>query len=386
MDDYKLSIAIPTRNRQKYCIETIKQILSLKLNGVQIVVQDNSDNDFLKQKLLDENILTENISYNYTNDVLAFVDNFGKAIELCKGEYVCMIGDDDGILPNILNVTRFAVDNNYDAIIPGLNSVYIWPSDNPIVRNAEYGYLCLSFIRNKSYEVDINNELIKLLRNGGQNYQNFAIPRLYHGLVKKSILEKIKLKTGKYFAGLTPDIYMSVALSLVCSNVCKLEYPITISGICPKSGSSDSATGKHTGQLKDAPHFIGHDKYSWNEICPAIYTVETIWAETLLHALVIFNRYDLINTFNVAKLDAICLKKYPQFKKELKKHAKGFCISDMKLLYIGNLYEVKRIFRKVVVKIFRYPKSVRKYYNVSNIKDSAGITLKALEDITQRKS
>ena len=73
--------------------------------------------------------------------------------------------------------------------------------------------------------------------------------------MKKECLEEIRTKTGRYFNGLSPDIYSVVALSLVSKNNVFIDYPFTISGICKTSGSADSATGRHTGKWEDAPHF-----------------------------------------------------------------------------------------------------------------------------------
>ena len=44
---YLLSVVIPTRNRQKYAIDSILQIQRVTDERVQIVVQDNSDDSSL---------------------------------------------------------------------------------------------------------------------------------------------------------------------------------------------------------------------------------------------------------------------------------------------------------------------------------------------------
>lgn len=48
---YLLSIVIPTRNRKYYAINTIKQILNVTDENVQIIVSDNSDNGSLKENI-----------------------------------------------------------------------------------------------------------------------------------------------------------------------------------------------------------------------------------------------------------------------------------------------------------------------------------------------
>ena len=315
---YLLSIIIPTRNRTYYCLEAVKEILEvcniLKTKQIEIVIQDNSDTDSLKESILALN--ADNIKYNYTSKILSFVDNFSEAVSLATGEYLCMIGDDDGILPNILEEVYKAKEKNIHSIIPSLNAVYIWPMKDSIVANGDNGYLYTAYVNKESTIISTSDSLYKMLSNGGQNYQNCDMPRLYHGIIHRSLIDKVYAKTNCYFGGLTPDIYMATALTFVCDKSIKLGYPITISGICTGSGSANSAQGKHTGELSDAPHFIGHDNYEWEDIVPQIYTVETIWADTALHAVRDFNA-EKTNNFNVASLLAHCYQKYPQFKKRL---------------------------------------------------------------------
>lgn len=374
----KLSIIIPTKNRQEFCEAAIRQILSLNLNDVEIIVQDNSDVDSLRNVFATE-ISLGKVKYNYVYGIISFVDNFSAPIPLCSGDYVCMIGDDDGVLPNIIDVVNIASLKGYDAIIPGLNSVYIWPSDKPIVKGAEGGYLCLSYIKSESRVVDLNKGIKQLLNNGGQDYQSCDLPRLYHGIVKREVLESIKSKTGAYFKGLTPDIYMSVALALTCKNVLAIEYPITVSGICPRSGSSDSATGRHTGDLKDAPHFRGHDNYEWDIKAPAIYSVESIWGETALRALKEFNRLDLYEEFNIAALDGICLVKYPQFKDLLRQHLREHELNAFIIEMKSRIKQYSRLLRKVYRRILRKKNDVLKFYGVGNIEKAVSITIENLK-------
>lgn len=374
---YLLSIVIPTKNRQEYCLEAVKQIEELKMEAVQICIQDNSSAPLLQGLL--EKIPSANIKYNYHPGLLSFVDNFSEAISLAEGEYICMIGDDDGVLPNIISVVNMAKKEEYDAVIPGLNSVYFWPSEHPIYKNAEKGYLCLAYFVNKKREINCQKGLLDLMDNAGQDYQSLDIPRLYHGIVKREILNNIKNQIGKYFRGLTPDIYMSVNLCFACDKVCRIGYPITVSGICPGSGSSDSAVGKHTGDLKDAPHFKGHDSYDWDKKAPAIYSVESIWAETVLQALRDWEADYYYEKFRVDILDGICLKKYPQFIKEIGTHADSFGFSMREIKNIGRKKRIEYILKKCFRRVFRRKDDVKKFYNILNIRQAADKTLEEME-------
>ena len=377
MNEKLLSIVIPTKNRQQYCIKAVRQILSLNLKYTQIVIQDNSDEDSLSAEL--SKLDASNIKYNYHAGVLSFVDNFSEAVSLAEGEYICVIGDDDGVLPNIIDVVKMAKKDDYDAVVPGLNAVYCWPSKHSFIKNGEHGYLCVSYLGSQIMDIDCKKGLQTLMSQAGQGYQQINIPRLYHGLVKKECVDAVKKRTGRYFGGLTPDIYISVALCFTCSRVCRLGYPVTISGICPRSGSADSATGRHTGQLKDAPHFRGHEAYEWDSKAPAIYSVESIWAETVLHALKDFSANEYYDLFRVDVLDGVCLKKYPQYSDKIKKHASDFQISIISMKIRYDIRRSKQFIQKCFKHLIRKKQDVVKSYNVSDISDAAILILEEMK-------
>lgn len=386
MNNYLLSIVIPTKNRQYYCLYAVKQILSLGLPNLEICIQDNSDKDELRIEI--EKLKAPNIVYNYHDGVLSFVDNFSEAISISHGEYLCMIGDDDGILSNIIEYVEKAKSQKIDAIIPSLGFVYFWPSKEKIVENAETGLLHLWVMKSELRLVNPEKALNILLHDAAQNYTSLDIPRLYHGIVRKDILESIKKKTGVYFGGLTPDMYMAVALALECKKVIRINESVTISGICSKSGSADSATGRHTGDLSEAPHFRGHLNYIWNERIPSFYSVDTIWAETLLHALASFKRNDLINKFNLPLFEEICFQKYPEHKKLINDHFLKQGISPLRMKFAYLSFSLRILLKRIIRKLIRETKVLFGYKiyvaHLTNISDIV-VAEKSIEKFKRQK-
>lgn len=305
-----LSIIIPTKDRTYYASKAVAEILSISDDRVQVVVQDNGSNQTLERELNDY-LNDKRLKYNYTEQTLSFVDNFNHAIDIADGEYVLIIGDDDGITSRLVDVVQFAKDNDIQAIRPSLNAVYFWPNSN-VKENSKNGYLYLTKMSKAIEYCSTHHSVVQLLKQGGLNYLNLDLAKLYHGIVRKDLLEQVKNVTGKYIGGLTPDIYASVALSLNVERMLKVNLPLTISGICHKSGSADSATGKHTGRLEDAPHFKGHSNYKWSGEVPHFYSVETIWADSALAAVRDLEP-ELLTHFNQNALALECLIKYPSF-------------------------------------------------------------------------
>ena len=122
-----VSVIIPTRNRQEYAEKTIRQIAELNQN-IEIVVQDNSDDDYLKE-LLNDLLSNENIKYSYCETPLPFSENYNRAMERVTGDYVCALGDDDGILPNISECAIWMKENEIDVIKPAKDQVYFYPGN-----------------------------------------------------------------------------------------------------------------------------------------------------------------------------------------------------------------------------------------------------------------
>lgn len=350
MNNYLLSIIIPTRNRQKYCKFAVKQILQHNWEDIEVCVQDNSEDNSLGAWF--ESLNAPNVVYNYHPGILSFVDNFSEAVSLAHGEYLCMIGDDDGILPSIMKLVAEMAHVKADAAIPALSFIYFWPSDQHIVENSERGVLIAHLYAeqpSRPYRLFNGgvNEIRKLLQNGIQNYASYNIPRLYHGIVRRDILEKIKGTTGHFFGGLTPDMYMAAALSLTCKKILKVNYSVTISGICPTSGSSDSATGKHTGELKDAPHFRGHNSYEWEKLIPSFYSVDTIWGDTLIRAIKEFGRTDLVKDFNLSLFTGLCIGNYPEYGKLILQHAKNNGCTYLGIKLNMAIYKIKVFAKRI---------------------------------------
>ena len=121
-----LSIIIPTRNRQKYTISAITSIIGISTPDLELVVQDNSDSRDLEEYIRN-NVDDTRLKYNYTSTPLSMIDNFNTAVGLASGKYLCLIGDDDGVNPEIIEATRWADMNDIDALKPTVSVGYLWP-------------------------------------------------------------------------------------------------------------------------------------------------------------------------------------------------------------------------------------------------------------------
>lgn len=294
-----LSIAIATKNREKYCVESIKSILSYGYSNLEITIADNSDTEVVKNFV--ENLNSPQVKYRYDSGPVSSIENFNRAVEMATGEYMMLIGDDDSILPKCMETAKWAKENEVDSICSKETVHYYWPGS---IAGAEGGLLSFGNGNSSIKKIDIPAELSKLMKNGIQHYLTFPLPKTYHGLVKMKVMREIKQKTGHFYGGLSPDIYSCIAVSCVAKNHYIIDEPLSVAGVCAKSTTADNIKGMHSGEIEGIPHLKYRGHYEWNERVPKFYSVNTIWAESGIKALEELNQTKLLEEFNVYKLIA----------------------------------------------------------------------------------
>lgn len=288
-----LSIIIPTRDREKYCISCVEYMLSVFPLEVQFVIQDNSVSELISEWKEEHN--RENVTYNHIYEPLSPIDNFNKAIELARGKYIIFVGDDDIVLPNAFDLVKWADSEGVDSIAQKRNVSYLWPNGcrsgellEPYVPNSEAIERC-----------DLKKCLANYLMEGCcDNPRLYHLPSFYHGIIKRTILDNIKKDTGDYLGGLSSDSYSATALSFYVTNHIEINKFFTIPGACPSSTTVANMQRAHCGELSMAPHLQNRKNYKWHVLIPEYYSIQTIWSESVLQALNDTNHNDYLRYFS----------------------------------------------------------------------------------------
>ena len=307
---YLLSIVIPTRNRQYYALESVKQILSVTDDRVQIIVSDNSDDNCLEASIAD--LQSDRIKYQFIDRRIPGVDNYANGIAMSDGRYVCCIGDDDGVLRSITEIVEWADENDIKAIKTGVQATYIWPNASPAYKT---GCLSMSDANASVKYVDTKPQLDTFIQSGCLDLTNAVLPKAYHGIIRRDMFDIIKERTGRYCGGLSPDIYLCVSLSLIIDRFVCLDVPVTIFGACKASTTADSLNKINVSKLEEAPHFVGQE-YTWSSKVPRFYCGANIWADSALHALEDMKATDLLDAYPVEPITAACMLRCPEYNRE----------------------------------------------------------------------
>lgn len=385
-----LSLVIPTRNRPACLLDCVTVTLA-NTEDTEIVVSDNSDTDILRSALGEIN-QSGRIKYRYSNEKLSVVENFERALQECTGDYLMFIGDDDAIGPQVEQIAYWAKEQAIDAVTSYRSAFlanYFWPG----VVSKYFGdeYSASLFVNRCTGAVEVT-EPIEALRTvatrlgGGLG----SLPRAYHGLVSRNLICSIKLKFGRLFGGVSPDIFSATLISASCRKAVHVDFPFVIPGASPKSTAGLGAERKDRGDLKSNDHISRFgESLAWDNRIPSFYSPHTVWAYSLCKALDELTISNLKPGFT--RLYACCLLYYPNHWRvtlvALRNHARetgrirvALCLSrDLALELKDQLQRVtnkiRRLFgRKLQIQFGGLPTISSAYYRLAEHLNVSGIT------------
>lgn len=348
MSNISLSIVIPTKNRFEYAKICFSSILSIESDHFELVVVDNSDDDLL-QNWIYSNISDPRLNYIRKKEFLTVVENFQVGIDYAKGEYVCTMGDDDGLNPEIMELVNWANKNDIDAVTPKFIADYIWPDLNKLKSNSKSaGTLTIkAFSKNFSF-LNVEEGLNKLSRTCGMDLaDSFYIPKIYYGIIKNDVLKKAKNEIGTNFPGVSPDLSGAIVASAYINKYCVIDYPIFIAGSSIKSTAGSSNLKKHHGSLNDQKHISRDAIVSWPKQIPNIFSVETVWSQSAYMSLKAIKKDDLVARYNFPRIYASLLMFNRIYYKEVINSFKFTFQKSMVLNFFKVLIEyINLIFRR----------------------------------------
>lgn len=225
----KISILIPTRDRSeflKYALATCVRID----HDIEIVVSDNASEDATRDVV--SSFGDNRIKYVNTGTRVSQRLNFENVIGNSTGEYVFMIGDDDGILGSSLNYFAGILEREKPDVLSVPSIFYRWPSPNVVGSgrlkiNKSQVYGKEEFINSSTYLSMVENFSYPKIDPG---------PKVYHGFSSRKLLDRLKHKTGWYIASGQIDMYFATASLAFMERYMYVRHPASILAMGPKSG------------------------------------------------------------------------------------------------------------------------------------------------------
>ena len=161
----ELSIFIPTFNRNKKLVQTVKDILEIEGNEqISIVVIDNASDKPVQTSLNEENIYSENLKVIENSINIGICGNIIECFRQCNTQWLWVLGDDDKVsanaLDNIINQLEHLNETetlcvNFKTEMADKRTLFSVVSEVSELNNIETPYSNLLFISTNIYNARI---------------------------------------------------------------------------------------------------------------------------------------------------------------------------------------------------------------------------------------
>ena len=230
-----LTICLPTRNRQAYCIKTIEALAEADGDDFEVLVGDNSDDpgplaDFFATTLKDNRFRL----IPPAPKVLSMTDNWERLLAETDGRWITVIGDDDYIDPRLVGLIR-----RYEILHRDVDAIswdcmnFQWPDNRPGPTLASIPTLNATHVHSIKALAD------QLFRWTERKRRPSAGVGIYHGAVRRSLMQSIKQTYGgRYFEHPNVDWENVCKVVAQAKLIVHCERPFSVLGACAASNSA----------------------------------------------------------------------------------------------------------------------------------------------------
>ena len=257
----KFSIVIPTRQRHETLSVTLQTCLWQEGTDFEIVVCDNHSSPETLQVV--ESFGRAEIRYVRAPRPLAMYENWNLAVSKAVGEYVMVLGDDDGLLPNALRDVSMIVDRTKARAVRWPVASYAWPG---MPRNMEH--LLSIPIGTRGQTIDGSAMVGAVVK---RRADRNSLPMLYNAAIHHSLISRLEEKTGQVFAACNPDIYSGMAFALLSGEYTSTGRVLAINATSAKSnGHAHFYANKESHVAAEFENLNSQSDRAWPERIPYV--------------------------------------------------------------------------------------------------------------------
>jgi glycosyltransferase involved in cell wall biosynthesis len=228
----KFSVLLPTRNRLEYLRYAVETVRRQDFDDWEIVISDNCSDDDIQGYV--RSLGEDRIKYFRTSEFIPVTDNWNAALERSSGDYVVMLGDDDGLLPGYFSTLLGAMEGFPDPDFVYVSAFfYAYPN---VIPEAPQG-----FLRSEKNAVFAGSKPFWLDRRRAEaiarGYLEFRMPvpsNMQFSLISRRAIRNLS-SSGPFFQSPYPDFYATPALFMTSNRILICPEPLVIIGITPKS-------------------------------------------------------------------------------------------------------------------------------------------------------
>jgi len=230
----KFSVLLPTRNRLDLLALAIETVRRQDYDDWEIIVSDNFSDEDIEGHL--RSLEEPRIKYFRTNSFVPVTDNWNNALDKSSGDYIIMLGDDDGLMRGYFsNIVRIIEIFKSPDFVYTSAFLYTYPNVMP---GSPEGFLNI-YNRRKIYQSAkapfwLNKENAINFAKDSLDFRVTFDYNMQFSLVSRKLIDAMK-PYGPFYQSPYPDYYASNAMMLKAERILVVPKPLVTIGISPKS-------------------------------------------------------------------------------------------------------------------------------------------------------
>lgn len=283
MDHPRFSVVIPTRNRADTLLFTLRTCLEQDFEDYEILVSDNGS-DVETRQLMDE-LASPKIRYIHTPRPLAMSDSWEFALEQARGEYVTILGADDGLLSHCLRDADEILRACPSQALRWESALYTWPN-LPQQPYQSPNRLTIPLPRAGRPHVVKRVESRTVMAEAGNSRLSYAeLPMIYCSAIHRDLIARLRTLTGRVFQSESPDVYSSFAFAYAAESYYSVDTPLAINALSGRSNGvatlylqNQTSIGQDFQSMNAEANLVRHP---W---VPDLQSMAACIADSFLHA------------------------------------------------------------------------------------------------------
>ncbi|MEQ8267810.1 MAG: glycosyltransferase family 2 protein [Parvibaculum sp.] len=254
-----MTVIIPTRERADVFASALRTATSQDYENLEILVSDNFSSDGTEE--IARNAGDSRVKYLNTGKRLSMAHNWEFALSQATGEWVTIIGDDDGLLPGgLLQAAEFIRETGVLAF-QSATCRYRWPGN----KGRSYGRIRVPLTH--GHEIRESKTWMTRVLSGRTVYAE--LPMLYTGgFASMDVLQDMKRRTGAFYKSCVPDVYSGFALASLLPRYGYSRAPLAIAGTSRHSIGVDQFSKQKKSQASPSQTFGQEENIPFHKDIP----------------------------------------------------------------------------------------------------------------------
>ena len=294
-DPKKITIVVPTRNRDEYLKYSLQCIQTYEYKNLEVLVSNNSTLEHYSEtkKIIDSEInrkLNYKIKYIQPPKPLGMSDNWEFCLNNIDSDYFVFQCDDDCLSPFCLEKSvEFAEANHLDSVCWSNWSYYHPDWNNDRFKNT------IQSGRKTDNEIKCSKIVLKQFFN--EFWMSCIYPRILNGITSTKLAKKIQKENGRFFHITNPDAASAVNILISTKKFGILGGINGLSGCAAKSGASNAVNYEKTQKFNQEYGDVDTLEFSPCKIP----VTASLWIDTMIRTAFANNFTVQMNEFSLYK-------------------------------------------------------------------------------------